>query len=396
MKYWILLGKTGYYNLLIEPKQISEWANVLYQMNLPYLVKKVQQNQNSYFCLTVSARDYHSVILNFPRLRKGIICSPIMGMPKVKALIQSRCGMLLGIFLCVFFFLFLTSFTWEIRVSGGELYNEEQMLSQLSELGIKEGSFLPKLDIDNAVSSYLESSEEIAWMNIYRKGVVLYVSTQLHKEDENISSPLKSKSTVNLVASRDAVIEELILKGGRPLVLKGTVVKKGDLLVSGVYENVLGYYFSNADGVIKGKVTEEIDVFVPLEETVEKVEKERLGGISLEVFGHNISILKVQQSAEESLLCDKRQIYLFGTIRLPLSITLYRYAISFEETIQIDEKKAVKLAYQRLQQETELRLLNAELVFKKVSGSFENNGYLLKCQLSYIENIAEPIEFLLN
>ena len=39
--------------------------------------------------------------------------------------------------------------------------------------------------------------------------------------------------------------KELILKGGRPLVLKGTVVKKGDLLVSGVYENALGYYFSN-------------------------------------------------------------------------------------------------------------------------------------------------------
>ena len=396
MKYWIWFGKSGYYHLFVEPKQINEWVNILYQMNLSYLIKTAQMNHSEYFRLTISARDYYLVISNFPRLSRRLICSSILGMPKIIELILHRLGVFVGFFWCVIFYLFLSSFSWEVRVSEGESYNEEEMLSCLAELGIKEGAFLPKLNIDNAVSSYLETSDEISWMNIYRRGVVLYVSTQRHEDEENIFSPSHSKSAVNLVASRDAVIEELLIEGGRPIVFKGMVVKKGDLLVSGVYENALGYCFSNAEGVVKGKVTETVDVFVPFEETIERVAKERFGGITLQVFGQNIPIFNIQPKEEESILCDKQQIYLFDIVRLPLSVTFYRYVTAIEETIQINEKEAVNLAYRRLQEETRLRLINAELVSKKVLGTFENNGYFLKCELSYIENIAEPIEFSLD
>ena len=70
----------------------------------------------------------------------------------------------------------------------------------------------------------------------------------------------------------------------------------------------------------------------------------------------------------------------------------------FFQTNDIYEAKdfAMRLAFERLRADVHLRLENSELVSQRVDGAFTNEGYLLKCELTYIENIAETIEFSVN
>lgn len=395
MRISIFLCLKGYFRVFVPKENMAKWANSLYRYAIPHQVKAAQTEEGLQYEILLSASNYHRVISCFPDLKEGVTLSPLSGIPSIKRFISGRIGLPIGLLFGLALFFFLSSFVWEIRVVDSQDFNEELILQKLSELGLSEGAFIPTLDTDSVASAYLAQSDQMSWMNIYRKGTVLYVSCRAYTSTQPPPSVSIPKA-VNLVAKRDAVIEELILEGGRPMVSKGMVVKKGDLLVSGVYENSIGYFFAEAKGEVKGKVTESIEIFVPYENAVTVKEKSRLAGLTVCLFGKNLRLFSSALENAPDVIPDKRRVYLFDTVRLPISLTFYHRLIYSHQTVSLSETEAMRLAFERLRADVHLRLENSELVSQRVDGTFTNEGYLLKCELTYIENIAETIEFSVN
>jgi len=395
MRISIFLAMKGYFRVIVPKENMAKWADSLYRYAIPHQVKTVKTENNLQYTILLSALNYHKVISVFPELENGVSLSPLLGIPKIKHSLFTRIGLPVGLLFGLAMFLFLSSFVWEIRVVDSQDFSEELILQKLSELGLSEGAFIPTLDTDSVASAFLAQSDQMGWMNIYRKGTVLFVSCRAYTPSRP-QLPSAEPKAVNLVAKRDAVIEELILEGGRPVVSKGMVVKKGDLLVSGVYENSIGYFFSEAKGEVKGKVTESIEIFVPCENAVTVKEKSRLAGLTVCLFGKDIRLFSSDLENAPDVMPDKRRVYLFDSVRLPITLTLYHRMTYSHQALTLSETEAMRLAYERLRTDVYLRLKNSELVSQKVDGTFTSEGYLLKCELTYIENIAETIEFSVN
>lgn len=394
MRGSIFISPSGYHIVKIKAEKMTNWVNKLYQLNIPYDISKTPNENSNFYQIVISASNYHKIISIYAGVLEVDSYSSVCGLPRFWNWIKHRLGIVFGSIFAMVIFVILSSVVWEVRIEGVKEYDEEFIVEKLAQLGLKEGAFIPALDLDTIVTSFLEDSATMSWMNIYRKGTVLMVNCQ----SMNFASPTDTenkKTAVNLVASRDAVIEELILEAGRPVVFKGTVVKKGDLLVSGVYENDIGYFFAESKGEVKGKIIDKIEVFIPFEEKLEVQEKSSIQGVTMHFFGKDISFFFNKQLSE-SAVADKRQIYLFDRIRLPMAITLYRKVNVSTQKIELTESEVVKISYDRLRQEINMLLAQSELVSQKMDGIFTKDGFLLKCELTYIENIAESIEISVN
>ena len=295
MRASILLAKKGYYRVMVPRNEIAKWMNFALQIKAPIEILDGQISACGKTALLVSASYYHLIIKKYSSELGDVECSSILGLPRILAFMRERIGLLIGCVFGVMIFIVLSSFVWEVRIVGAQGYDEELIAFELAQLGAKEGAFIPQLDLDSVSSAYLENSQQMSWMNIYRKGTVLIVSCQPLAQNIPMLPDAKNK-TVNLVATRDAIVEELLLESGRAIVTKGTVVKKGDLLVSGIYENSIGYFFADANGQVMGKVSETVEVFVPFESIVLTEENSRFLGIGIElcstlIFAKSISSL---------------------------------------------------------------------------------------------------------
>ena len=197
----------------------------------------------------------------------------------------------------------------------------------------------------------------------------------------------------NLVASKNAIIEEIAVKEGRVTTQKGAVVQKGDLLVSGVYENALGSKIAYAKGEIKGKVEQTLKVFIPYETTVERRTESKLQRLEISILGRSICLFSRKGEEQTDSMESETRLYLFNRIRLPITV---KRKISYEtetQSVRISEAEAVKTAYAKMKTEVALLLKDGDLLRKTVHSEFKEDGYVLIYELLYCENIAETIEF---
>lgn len=232
-------------------------------------------------------------------------------------------------------------------------------------------------------------------MNIYQKGTVIYVQCEPNVSAEKQKDELGAKGA-NLIATSDAIIEELLIEKGRPTVVKGQVVKAGDLLVSGIYENALGSNFTCAKGQVMGRVGKTFSIFIPYEETVSTIEDHKTEKVVLSIFGREICLFGHRKDNLGDTYQKRTQVYLFQKIRLPIALISYKKTIVAERQIRHSEVEMTELAYQKCHKDITEWLKNNELVAKKVEGEFTNDGFSLTCEITYIENIAETIEFFIK
>lgn len=377
----------GYVQFSVPEEKAREMFEVLYHRGISYGHRRIEGG----YSVRVRQDEYQLLQKSVPQLFEEE--NPkAFGLP---ALLQSaflRLGIPIGVLCCALVYLFLTSFVWEIRIEGMEGYGTEALMGELERQGLKEGAFFPKLDLDSICAHIMAESAQVSFINMTRRGTVIYAACIPYEEHPN---PIFTKDGqgINLVASADAVIEEIIIEEGRPVIVKGAVVKKGDLLVSGIYETAVGTKLVRASGTVKGRLSQRIEIFVPFEQTVETAVEHETVSCSIEILGYDLRLFtKIGTDTEESLQ-HKERVYLFDRIRLP--VVLKKSSILHTDSVKVhlSERDAMERAYLQLKNELTLLLSDADLVSKQVEGRFLDTGYELICYVTYVENIAEGLAF---
>lgn len=181
-------------------------------------------------------------IKNFHRLRSIVRESGVTlkitekkGLPMFLKKYRHRAVLMAGIFFIIAFYIIMNRFIWFVEVKGTQKVSHEEIISVLSDYGVKIGAYAPSIDEITAGRSAINYfNGRLLWMSVNIKGskAVIEVRDYVDEhEDTTFGEPC------NIIADFDGTLLSIETFNGDKEAEPGSAVKKGDLLISGVIQN---------------------------------------------------------------------------------------------------------------------------------------------------------------
>ncbi len=312
------------------------------------------------------------------------------GIPRLYQKYKKRIGIPIGTVLFVLIILASEQFIWSFEVIGNEKFSDKDILARLDALGCGVGTYIPSIDFDALHSSFLLEDDDFAWVSVNLRGTHATVEVRElvpHVFDVEESLPH------NLVAGEDGVIEYIEILRGQKIAREDELVRKGELLASGIEEMKHGLRLTHARGTVLARVKREILIEVPLENTVREATGREFSEKYFNFFGISIKIFSNTSNLPE--ICDKiereDQLRFFDAVTLPVTVreTVYReYA---DVPVILTENEARTEAYKQLRERCAEIAADSELISREISAGLSDGVYVIKCELTVLRDIATEV-----
>lgn len=292
----------------------------------------------------------------------GAEADPVHGLPAWRMRYHGRWGIPLGALLFALIVYASGTVVWEVSVTGNENLSEETVVRMLEEYGFGVGTRYGDIDFDVLQNDFLLTTDEIAWIAVNMEGTVARVEIR-----ENLGTRKKREegSAANMIAAEDGQILEVRLSGGRAAVARGDIVRKGELLISGlltVGEDGLRYEY--AAGEVLAQVNRVITAESPLVRT-ENVPTGREKSKKIVRFFDKSVKLFINTGityAKYDTIIENRQLTLPFGLTLPVWITTETVRELREETVTVSEERAMADAMILYRGEMDKLLADAEIL----------------------------------
>lgn len=258
------------------------------------------------------------------------------GFPFVVSKYRKRYGILVGTIGFLVFLQIMSGYIWIIDVVGNEKTSEKEIISICKEIGITQGVKKSKISPKSDVQEILLKTDKLAWGSLNIEGCKLTVNISEIKEnnqDENVPT--------NLKAAEDGIVKQINVTSGNCLVKVGDTVKKGDVLVAGITENLNSTKWVHSAGNIIAQTQNEIS----LKENFEKTEYFPSGKIktrkAVDLFGLKIPLYLGKESGLYKTKNKIRQIKLFSQ-KIPIVIYEKDYIFQKKSTVTYSYEETVK------------------------------------------------------
>ena len=125
---------------------------------------------------------------------------------------------------------FLTGRIWNIHIEGNVRNSTGEILDFLDTQDINHGMSKKKINCSEVAAAVRKNFPEITWVSARIEGTRLILNIQEGIIPQKTNS---NTSPCNLLADKDGVITDMIVRRGIPVKKPGIPAKKGNLLVSG-------------------------------------------------------------------------------------------------------------------------------------------------------------------
>lgn len=191
------------------------------------------------------------------------------GFPFLLKRIKKRKFFIGGFVLFFILILLFTSFIWNVKIEGTEKIPSKYVQALLKKEGVYPGQWKMRLpDREEVQYRLLLQLPHASWVGYRVEGTRVVVTVVEKKEPQQDPDTAKDAGPVHLVATKNALIYDMKIERGYPLVEVNDVVQKGQTLVSGIYGDVEGSKsrkIVGAKGKVWGEVWYESNVVIPLE-----------------------------------------------------------------------------------------------------------------------------------
>lgn len=321
-------------------------------------------------------------------------CEKYFGLPYLLFKYRKRYGILIGLLLASALIILSGSFVWDVRVSGNNSLEKQEVIDFLDAQGLKVGNYIKNLDVDVIENRVLISSDKISWISINLVGNVAFVEI---RESQHPPIRPQQEYPANLIAYCDGQIESIETHAGETKVTVGQFVRKGDLLISGIYDSYpWGYRYVRAQGNVMARTIKNINIEIPLNYQKKAYTGEINTKNSLIFFSKEIKLYRKTRF----LGTTYDTIYKVSKCCLPhgIDLPLEWHSTIFAEYIYEDQirtpEEALELAYEELDKQIDDMVSSGAVILRKnTSGELQESRYLLECTIVVIENIAETKEF---
>lgn len=303
--------------------------------------------------------------------------------------LRGRWGLFAGALAFVMIINFLAGFVWNIEIVGNEKIGDKEILSFLQENDFYKGVYWNPVTADKLEGLIMASFEDCGWVHINRFG-----STARVEISEGVIKPKvdDNKGVANLKATKDGVIVKTNVKSGWQVAFIGDGVTKGDILVSGVYENKDKdvNLFAHAGGEFIAQVNE------PFGLTVSRYQKEKKYIYEkqyrcLSFFGVKIPLyIGFVDRKNSDTQVDASYIKLNGR-ELPIGIittNMKKYIVS---EVTLDDKALMELMNSKIDEKIESDFKEYELVSKNITVSLNADSAKAMGSIICLEDIGQEI-----
>jgi similar to stage IV sporulation protein len=315
------------------------------------------------------------------------------GIPSLLVRYRHRYGIALGVFFSLALIFLSGSVVWDIRIDGEDRLSENEVLSALEECGLSLGTPRRSIDIDALENRVLILSDEISWISVNIIGTVAEVEIrEVQFPDEQYGSEF---SASNIVASKDGKIVGFENIKGNIAVEIGETVRKGQLLIGGIYgDEENGFRYTASEGRVLAEVERELLIEIPRSEEQKIYTGEQKCEKSLIFFKKRIKFFSNYRNLPTS--CDKIDIEEFFPApngkEIPIGIYTSRYAEYRYESVERTDDELLSLGYSRLDTLLRTELAKTELLSKEIETEIREDSLILRCKVRCIEDIASEQE----
>ncbi len=288
------------------------------------------------------------------------------GLPFFVSAHRERLAIICGLAAVFLFLAVMSGRVWSIEVSGNTQVFSSEILNEAEKLGLKEGVNKSKLDIKALQASLLEElKDKIIWISVNIEGM----RCEIQVREITKMSDGSTGVPCNITADFDGTITGCQVFSGTPAVVKGSGVKKGDLLISCVVEYVDGLTgFVEARGKITARHTVKTE-----EKGRSNIARRIYTGTkklrSVSVFGLEIPLGIVLKGGKSCEVTVKRNRAQLNSVVLPFSVNEYIYSFYEEESVTEQADYTLYSFTQRLEEK-----LKNSLIISLRTKSYEKNG----------------------
>lgn len=216
--------------------------------------------------LTLSVGDYFQLrpVLKGTGTKSRILEKK--GLPFWWMRLRRRQFFLWGFLLFILMIFSLTSVIWSVEVEGNETVPSKEIVRLLQKEGVYIGQLKSRVPSNEEIQYRLQSGlPQVSWVGFRMEGTRAVVTVVEKKRVDEREQ--QGNGPIQLVARRNAMIYDIRVERGRPLVEVNEPVKKGQLLVSGWYgdpDQPDSGKLVGAKGKVMGEVWYDSTVTVPL------------------------------------------------------------------------------------------------------------------------------------
>lgn len=228
IKWWRLIN--GFVVVTLEGRGVERLLNLAVARGLGFWDLRKEKNEAR---LSLSVNTFRALRPLIRQTRCRLRIREKVGLPFIKFRLRRRWGLAVGAVIFVAVLYLSTAVIWQVRVVGLNRLKEKEILELVEQIGIRRGSWKWGLDLSELAEELPRRNSAIAWAGLRLRGILLEVEIV-----EHLAGTAADHRPADLVASRDGLIERVVVIEGRAAVQVGDTVSRGDLLIEGI--SVLG------------------------------------------------------------------------------------------------------------------------------------------------------------
>lgn len=397
------------------------YTAILIKHTIPITASCAEENGDLLVTMRTSA--YRVFCENLER--RGLRTPEIVGrqgLPYVLACFRARPGVFVGAALMIGIVVLSSLFCWRVdvicldnaqAVRSEDYVDTNAVRTQLADMGVGVGTFLPSLDVRMSENRFLMHSDSVSWIAINQQGTVLSVEVRsTHAVSDEGSGFLKETEDgllegCNLIADADGRVIRWEVQNGNVVVQNEQMVTKGMLLASGVYESKDGdVIFSRAHGKVFAETVRTLRAEIPLQVTEDHPTGTCETRSTLHFFGHdliswrwsNVTFLEIFQNwkkktgfsdAEYDTIIEERVMKLPDGTRLPLTVKKESRLYKTQSTRSRTKEEASALAEAALTEQLS-GMTDAVVLSAETDTVWEEDRLIVTRHIYCIDNIAVP------
>lgn len=311
------------------------------------------------------------------------------GLPFLLKPLKNRWGFFAGVLFFVLLVSFMSGFIWNITVIGSNTLTEARVVDYLAKNGFKVGCRWADTDKENLEFKIMADFDEVAWVSINKLGCLAQIEIY-----DAVAKPdiIDDNAVTNVKAKADGVIVHITALGGLPEVQSGDAVRKGDLLISGIYESEVDKqnHFTHAHGMVIAKTNRKITVNIAREQSGKNYYKSKTYK-TFYFFGLKLPLYFKKDGGSADTQEGKTYLAV-NSFRLPIGIFYEKYDYFNAEKKTLNDEELEALAETELEEKKSSELEKCEILSEDINIAFDENGCLLTAEYSVLEDIAEESE----
>jgi similar to stage IV sporulation protein len=310
----------------------------------------IQVDEGYQFCIL--ARNYKRLK---PIARKTKIVPKIKrkrGLVFILHRYRKRTGFFAGVVLCMLLIYIMSLNIWDISILGGSKYTPETMIKFLNENQVYTGIQKKRVDCQEIEETIRLTYKDIGWVSAEIRGTRLIIKLT----ETNMPAPAKPAiEPSHIIATKDAIIKDIITRSGTPMVKIGDVVKKGDILVSGINTIMddFGVEISRepvvADADIRSSSYYDYKDVFPMNYTYKNYSGKSKKGYYITLFEKKLFLYNPSNSYDiYDIIVNEKTLHITDSFYLPFRFGEIQTREYLEEKRKYTEEEAQSLAKEHL------------------------------------------------